>query len=313
MLRPFFFFFILSGFSIRLSLGDTQSFDGVGLNNYLYRRFKRILPLYFIALVVTFTISLITHLVSDSSLRTLVGNILFLQTSKSYHGYWFAPYGNNGPLWSLPFEMFYYLFFPLYVFMFKKIFRSGLYAEGVFQYSLIMSLGISVTATLLNKYFFFPYVAYSTLFYCWYVGFFLAHLYKTNAMGINKNLLLLIMNTILLALLFHFSKSSTLMKLMESSMLAVLMYLVIVLRDTPLKFCLNKVASIVDALFHFTGKGSYALYLLHYPMLLLFEEYLPQSLLVVSTGSIVLIILCKYIEEFLVKRKLLFFKMHYIG
>ena|SRR5258706_2430277 len=308
------FFFILSGFSIRLSLRDEAPFDEAGLNEYLYRRFKRILPLYFIALLITFIAGLIIQPASDTdySVKTLVGNIFFLQISKPYSGYWFAPYGNNGPLWSLPFEMFYYLFFPLYVWVLNKIFRLGIYADKVFQYSLIISLGISLGATLINKHYFFPYIAYSTLFYSWYVGFFIAHLYKTNAIKVNKNLLLLLANSMLLMLVFYFSKSSTSMKLLETSILSVLIFFVIVLMDTGVKRFFKMVESILNALFHFAGKGSYALYLLHYPVLLLFIKYQEQSFLEVCLGVAVLIIVCKYLEEFLVRKKFLFLKMRYI-
>src|SRR5258708_4374619 len=74
------FFFILSGFSIRLSLRKGLPVRKESLNEYLYRRFKRILPLYFLALLVTFIAGLIIHQTfkPDYSIRNLIGNLFFL-------------------------------------------------------------------------------------------------------------------------------------------------------------------------------------------------------------------------------------------
>jgi peptidoglycan/LPS O-acetylase OafA/YrhL len=110
-------FFVLSGFTIRLSVGCAGFITAADINVYLYRRFKRILPLFVVALALTALLGALgRHLDEPAfSLRTLVGNLLFLQTPAPLRGVWFVPYGENGPLWSLSFEMFYYLFFPVMV------------------------------------------------------------------------------------------------------------------------------------------------------------------------------------------------------
>jgi peptidoglycan/LPS O-acetylase OafA/YrhL len=108
-------FFVLSGFSIRLSIRGRGLADRAALVHYTRRRLARILPAYWLALLVAGAIA--TWLapvpaVARSS-RTLLGNLLFLQTAVGVEGAWFLPYAGNGALWSLSFEMFYYAAFPL--------------------------------------------------------------------------------------------------------------------------------------------------------------------------------------------------------
>ena len=309
------FFFILSGFSIRLSLRNDIVMKKENINEYLYRRFKRILPLYFITLIVTFLVGFTinqTH-TTDFSIKNLIGNIFFLQISKSYEGYWFAPYGNNGPLWSLPFEMFYYLFFPLFFIFLKKAFSGRIFGNKFIEFGLIVSLLISLVATVLNKYFFFPYIAYSTLFYCWYVGFFIAHIYMKNEIKLYINFFIVITIGILLFVLYKFTLAATLMNLFVGGAIAFLIYLTLLLTKTPFRKVLSIIESIFNFLFYKVGKGSYALYLLHYPILLLVIQYKEKiNLFFVGIIFIVIAILCRYIEEELEKRKFLFFKIKYL-
>ena len=110
-------FFVLSGFSIRLSIEQRGLRDAASVRDYLGRRVRRILPAYLIALVAS---GLVAHTVAPVpevalSPRTLVGNLLFLQTPAGVPGQWFMPYAGNAPLWSLSFEVFYYLAYPVLV------------------------------------------------------------------------------------------------------------------------------------------------------------------------------------------------------
>lgn len=110
-------FFVLSGFSIRLSIEQRGLRDPRSVGDYLRRRARRIVPPYLLALAVA---ALVAHTVAPvpaaaSSLRTLLGNLLFLQTPIGVPGQWFMPYAGNAPLWSLSFEVFFYLGYPLLV------------------------------------------------------------------------------------------------------------------------------------------------------------------------------------------------------
>jgi peptidoglycan/LPS O-acetylase OafA/YrhL len=110
-------FFVLSGFSIRLSVEADPLAEGGAVQRYLHRRARRILPPYLLALALS---GLLAHTLAPVpaaavSLTTLVGNLLFLQTANGVPGQWFLPYAGNAPLWSLSFEVFFYLSYPLLV------------------------------------------------------------------------------------------------------------------------------------------------------------------------------------------------------
>jgi peptidoglycan/LPS O-acetylase OafA/YrhL len=105
-------FFVLSGFSIRLSV-QKHGLRG-NVRAYCYQRARRILPLYWLALLLSAFVAreLAPAPPASVSIATLVGNLLFLQTANGIAGQWFVPYAANGPLWSLSFEMFFYLAYP---------------------------------------------------------------------------------------------------------------------------------------------------------------------------------------------------------
>jgi peptidoglycan/LPS O-acetylase OafA/YrhL len=107
-------FFVLSGLSIRLSVERRALTEPGAFTEYLWRRLRRILPLYWLALLVSGLVAVYLAPVPAEALSTstLLGNLLFLQTAFGVPGQWVMPYAGNAPLWSLSFEMFFYLSFP---------------------------------------------------------------------------------------------------------------------------------------------------------------------------------------------------------
>lgn len=128
------FFFVLSGFVIHIryakSLRSGQS-KGFDLRSYLWRRFKRIYPIFLFAFLATFVVDQIGNLnhyniYSQSTPYSLInlnvlqnfsppiaaGNLLLIPDV----GAW----GSNGPLWSLRFEWWFYLIYPLFWFMTRR-------------------------------------------------------------------------------------------------------------------------------------------------------------------------------------------------
>ena len=110
-------FFVLSGFSIRFSIEPDELAAAGSVQRYLWRRARCILPPYLFALAVS---GLLAQTVAPvpavtTSVSTLIGNLLFLQTPIGVPGQWFLPYAGNAPLWSLSFEVFFYLTYPLLV------------------------------------------------------------------------------------------------------------------------------------------------------------------------------------------------------
>jgi len=124
-------FFLLSGFVIHLSIskqiatGGTYKFN---FKDYFFKRFIRIYPPFILALIITFSLDIIaqkllltTHshttpypIINSSfnfnfSLPDLGGNLLFAYPQ--YAIFW----GSDGPLWSLKYEWWFYLLYPLFI------------------------------------------------------------------------------------------------------------------------------------------------------------------------------------------------------
>ncbi|MBD2297293.1 acyltransferase [Nostoc sp. FACHB-190] len=97
-------FFLLSGTVIRLSM-DAKPKSKL---EFIQKRVARILPLYVVAIILTILITLIARNVP--SLSIVIGNLLFLQTLQ---GYICPTIWANMPLWSLSFEVFFYLIYAI--------------------------------------------------------------------------------------------------------------------------------------------------------------------------------------------------------
>ena len=104
-------FFVMSGFVIYYSTFGRGRRQGFG--DYLLRRFRRIYPLFLIALAVTYLCRcLVVGHPFVPDLSSLAGNLAMLQ-DHDRPGNWFAPFLDNDPLWSLSYEWTFYLaFFP---------------------------------------------------------------------------------------------------------------------------------------------------------------------------------------------------------
>jgi peptidoglycan/LPS O-acetylase OafA/YrhL len=131
------FFFVLSGFVIHLrfsiNLGQSGS-SGFTFANYFRKRAKRIYPPFITAIFLTLLLdsigkkiglsiysgttaySLINENIGnrDLSFKSFAGNLLFLYTE-------YVPvYGSNGPAWSLKYEWWFYMLYPIFLLMAKK-------------------------------------------------------------------------------------------------------------------------------------------------------------------------------------------------
>jgi peptidoglycan/LPS O-acetylase OafA/YrhL len=305
----------LSGFSIRLSLRKGMPVTKELFNEYVYRRLKRILPLYYVCILFTFISGFVIHSFytnDDFSIKNLLGNIFFLQCSKSYNGNWFAPYGDNGPLWSLPFEMFYYFFFPVFIWAMLKILKVKTLTEKTNRIVLCSTLLISLVCMLINNKIFFPYIAYAALFYIWYCGFFLADCYIEKRVLLNNNFITVIVLLLLTGALLHLKSSAGLYKLFCGSVMAVCFFIIYILRSRHYSFFTSFFDKVFNFFFYYIGKGSYALYLLHYPLLMILKNYqginLPEIILAIA----LLAFFCTRLEQAFVRGKWLFLKRSYI-
>lgn len=107
-------FFILSGFVVYYS---TQANIGITFSNYFWRRFKRIFPIFWVAILLSYISQrLLLGAVPNHEFKELIGNLCMLQDFRyAKPGVWFEPVFGNNPLWSLSYEWwFYMMFFPIY-------------------------------------------------------------------------------------------------------------------------------------------------------------------------------------------------------
>lgn len=249
-------FFVVSGFSIRLSVERTDLRQAAGIRDYASRRLKRILPLYVLSLasaaacVAVFDIPTSPRALSG---WTLLGNLLFLQTSASVPGGWFVPYADNGPLWSLSFEMFYYGIFPLH---------HALPASARNRFAsawVVSAVGLACNVVLPN-----PIAQIVASYGIWYCGAELAQTYLTGSAVPRWLPLGLLASAIAVGLV---RPSATLHGWMIGLLLLLAGYLSLRAASADRTAVLERIGSRAMRPWVWLGSISYALYLLHYPIL----------------------------------------------
>jgi len=175
-------FFVLSGFVIHYS-SIRQHKNKIDLPDYFKRRFLRIYPpLIFcmlLTLILDFTgkyvfgysiyfqrtpvLLINSNITTDLNWVTAIGNLMMVQNV--YTHVW----GTNGPLWSLMYEWWFYMLYPVIYYLYKKnkyfsyaivwllfiLASNGLFdnklASSVFNYLLCWSLGALLADVLLGK------------------------------------------------------------------------------------------------------------------------------------------------------------------
>jgi peptidoglycan/LPS O-acetylase OafA/YrhL len=122
-------FMLVSGYSIAASINVSE-------RGFYLRRFLRIYPLYFTAVIVTFAVEIFCGGHADLfdrafdalGWKTALGNAFMLQT------FVVKPMAFNTPLWSLSVEVFFYLCAPLFI----KLPRAWIFGIVVFSLSSFM-------------------------------------------------------------------------------------------------------------------------------------------------------------------------------
>lgn len=173
------FFFVLSGFLIHLRLASRYSKGDLSDENwglYVLRRTKRIYPPLIACLLITSvcdyygtqinTAPYMTVAVSlnQSSLAygpvVLFGNLLFLGAIRT------PVWGSDGPLWSLSYEGWFYVIYPLFALMSRR----SAWAPMLVSVCLFGMSFLSFWGEPLSR-------AVAAMFVCWWFGAFLADVY----------------------------------------------------------------------------------------------------------------------------------------
>ena len=263
-------FFVLSGWSIRLAIERDDLFATGGLGTYIRRRAARILPLYWLALGWTAVLSLV-HKQQDESfnLSALLGNIALLQTSASARGMWFPPYGLNGPLWSLSYEVFYYSLLPAIVLAMGS---TRARHPRAMDLMLIGSLFTSIAAIAMGRFAPNPISEFLGGWAVWMYGWALGECVIRKYMPYS----LLVPAPVAIVVSWAADSiglhSATLSQLSQGLVLGTLMSVCTFSCIKLPEEILRKAEKSLDAVFLRVGGGSFALYLLHYPLLLSMAE-----------------------------------------
>ncbi|WP_020605126.1 acyltransferase family protein [Spirosoma spitsbergense] len=261
------FFFVLSGFCIGLSLKNKNLNDSEIINEYAYRRLKRLLPIYMMALVLTLFCGILmnNYYLEEYSLKNIAGNLMFLQTSDSIKSSWFTPYGFNGPLWSLAFEFFFYWFFLITFFLNSQyVFKLNMSVK------ILILLLLTILGVVVNSKFFFPHLLFFNSFIIWLLGYINSQYYLYNKKYNFIFLFILFFSSFYLLLGYRYVNSNTLIVVCKGLMMnSIFYYTLLYRRFLSRSFIIDS----LNFLFYKIGKGSYAIYSLHYPLLLVLSYY----------------------------------------
>jgi peptidoglycan/LPS O-acetylase OafA/YrhL len=261
------FFFVLSGFVIHLKyalqLGkgpDTHFTFGP----YFMKRFKRIMPPYLFAFVLTmicdsivahYQFSIYTHttplpLVNQNitfhhSWSSLIGNIFFLQDA-------YVPvFGSNGSIWSLKYEWYFYMLYPILLFFNKK-------------FPQLTIAGVAAVFGLYVAGFHTGFILFDQVVACvfsWWVGAYIADIYT----GRVKVPHMLIYPLIIIVPFIPFIHTSGIPTLVKDQLVAFgfsgLLLLLLDYRDKKAVRGFGRLK--------WLGDCSYTLYLIHAPILIL--------------------------------------------
>lgn len=259
-------FFVLSGFFIVRSIDNVYNIGKWSFKNYLIARFSRLYTVLIPALLFTwifdslaysispgapFYTGSIDHLSRNYPLSRLdwghfFGSLLFLQRIV------IEPFGSNGPLWSLSYEFWYYILFPLAYLAFQLNWSNRnkhLYAS--------LFLVISIFLWIYNE----NIIIYFTL---WLMGGFSYMIYKRQYQAKRRTLLtglvILLLITIMVIGRLH------LIPMILSNFL-----LGLVAAWTIYLLTFSKSKSFVK-MSTFLSNISYTLYLTHFPLLAFFTS-----------------------------------------
>lgn len=144
-------FFVLSGFSIHYASVDRPLQQKQGILHYYYLRWRRIYPIFFLAVIISLSLDVLGSALAINtypqdihtlSWQQLLSTFGFLTDRTYVDGILQPVLNSNGPLWSLSYEVFYYLLYPVYWQINKRYGITGCIAFGTI---------LSITSFTLGK------------------------------------------------------------------------------------------------------------------------------------------------------------------
>lgn len=263
-------FFVLSGFFIHLKvsqqLAKSKHFE-FNIINFFKRRCYRLIPPYFFALALTVILDLLGRslyptlymgMTGDSmldqnfqrkefSVASIVPALLMLPSSLG------KDFGTNAPLWSLAYEVDYYLLYPLWLSL-RKSGALPAYLAGV---------GLAILASFFLEESFIRQVLIH--YPIWLCGAGLSEILST------RKLPKWIIYTSILVLLIAFAAVQFTIKLSFLILLYALLgsSVVLLVVNLPLLIVKNKIHHFFEQL----GLKSYTIYIFHFPMIVFISAW----------------------------------------
>ncbi|RYY06558.1 MAG: acyltransferase [Sphingobacteriaceae bacterium] len=251
------FFFVLSGYLIGRSVINQINYKVFNFKDYLLNRVSRIYAVLIVALLFTWFFDSIggfydaneiySNRVGFATLNFSVVQhstiIHFLASLLMMQSILLPPFGSNGPLWSLSFEFWYYVMFPVCLLIITNFFKD----------KKLLFLNILILSALLI---FLP-ITIKTYYLIWLLG--LIPLYLKLASKAWKFILpALLVSTLLAQRYNYFRIDGFYYDFIVASVFACWLATFIDLKDRSNLYSFNKALS----------GFSYSLYLLHFPFIL---------------------------------------------
>jgi peptidoglycan/LPS O-acetylase OafA/YrhL len=264
-------FFVVSGFCIRSSSKKADFGRWTDVLNYGRRRFARIVPLYWLALAFTGVVGMILGLTADRafSFETLFGNLIFLQSSESARGTWFVPYGLNGPLWSISYEVFYYVLFPFAIIVEHWVGLRSAAASLIAAY--VFSLGAFIAYSLAPN----PIMLFAAYYCVWRLGVCAFDVLRDSSEA-RAVLVFAIGAAIVVSIIIAWHASANLSNIRNGTIISAVWIAAQTWPKAATFAVLRPVASAISGLARLGGI-SYSLYLLHHPILRLLNGFVGDT------------------------------------
>jgi peptidoglycan/LPS O-acetylase OafA/YrhL len=272
------FFFVLSGFV----MGIAYLKKDIPIAGYLWARVSRIMPVYLLALALV----VISHIMLNKEVDTvsLLLNLTLLQSWVSPH-----PLSLNSPGWSLSVEAFFYISFPLILYLIKKYSLSSVHI--VISALTIWGVTHILTTVILTSglYGGFPSYSHDKIFY-----FPLTHLcsflfgisgaiwiLERKQKAYNKELILLLFLVVFTAIVLILNSKSFIMnhldlKLAFGSSLLAPLFIIFIVSITLCRSSIIRIFSIYPLVL--LGEASYSLYILQKPVYQIYKKYFSETL-----------------------------------
>ena len=247
-------FFLMSGFLIHANERHRVLREPA---RYALRRGVRIYPALIVALILS-----IVLVSGEWSYRDLIGNLLALQdTMATTPGTFVGTFKGNSPLWSLSYELWFYLLYPFIMMIFVRSIKLAHLAVGV-------TCVLSYTIYIIHPNHFLVMTAY---FASWWAGAAVAEAYGSGKRDVRSMLLQLLALTATCAvatlpMLFRHGRPSEYPALQANHLWSALLFTVAIF--SPVGAYLAKFAKAVPVRLATTlASISYGLYVFHWPIL----------------------------------------------